>query len=120
MQGYTNGGEFTTLSSEGTPVVTLAGAKGSNSNPPKFYTTGNAVRFYGGNTLTVSIESGYNLVGIEIEFASGEGTNAITANVGTFTTDTWAGEAAEVVFSVGGTSGHRRVASVTVTFAAIA
>lgn len=119
-QGYTNGAEFTTLSSEGTPVVTLAGAKGSNSNTPKFYTTGNAVRFYGGNTLTVSIESGYNLVGIELKFASGEGTNAITANVGTFTTDTWAGEAAEVVLSVGGTSGHRRVASVTVTFAAVA
>lgn len=120
-QGYGNETEFTTLSSEGTPVVTLAGAKGSNTgNAPKFYTSGNAVRFYSGNTLTVSVESGYNIVDITIKFGSGDKTNAITSDVGTFTTDTWTGEANSVVLTVDGTSGHRRVASVTVTFAAIA
>ena len=51
-------------------------------------------------------------------FASGEGSNAITTDVNTYSDGTWTGSATSVKFTVGGTSGHRRLASVAVTYQA--
>ena len=89
-------------------------AKGNGSNDPKYYTSGSAVRAYGGNTITVSAAEGYGLTTIEFTFASGEGSNAITANTGTFTDGKWTGDASEVVFTIGGTTGHRRISSIKI------
>ncbi len=111
-QGYDNAQEV--ASYEGS-IFSIAFDKGKNNNAPKYYNTGSAIRVYGGGTMTVSSES--NITKIVLTFASGEGTNAISTNVGTFGTDTWTGEAKSVVFTVVGTSGHRRIASVTVTTA---
>lgn len=107
-QGYANATEITTLT-VGDYTVTFA--KGSNSNTPKYYTNGNAVRCYGGNTITVS---GTGIAKIVITFGSSDGSNAITADTGSFDTNTWTGSADSVKFTVSGSSGNRRIAKIEV------
>ena len=111
-QGYENAADVTSY--KGTNF-TIAIDKGSNKNGPKYYSSGSSVRCYGGNTLTVS--SSKTITSIKFTFGSGEGTNEITADKGTFSKDTWTGSANAVKFSIGGTSGHRRFKVIEVTFA---
>lgn len=94
--------------------------KGSNSNAPKYYTTGNAIRMYGSNKLTIKGVNGEKIAKIEFTFASGEDKNAITATDGTFDTKTktWTGSANEVTFTIDGSSGHRRIKSLKITYEA--
>ena len=108
--GYENAQEVTVVN--GTKC-NLTFDKGTNSNTPKYYTSGTAVRAYGGNTMTVS--SSVNILKVVITFGGSDGTNAITTDVPTYTSGTWVGSAKEVVFTVGGTTGNRRIASVAVT-----
>lgn len=113
-QGYTNGEAIETATVDG---VVFDFSKGSGNNAPAYYNTGTALRLYGGNTATITAPEGNAISEIVFSFATGEGTNAITANVGTFETSTWTGDSKSVTFTVGGTSGHRRFASITVTYA---
>ncbi len=92
----------------------LAYAKNTGNNAPQYYDTGTALRLYAKNTMTVS--SVNTITKIELTFGSGEGSNAITTSAGTYEGGTWTGSATSVVFTIGGTSGHRRVASVKVTY----
>ncbi len=109
-QGYTNGQEVTTITKGD---VTLTFGKGTaGSNVPKYYNTGEAVRCYPGNTMTVTAES---ITKIVFTFGSGDSNNAISVNTGALSGSTWTGDADQVVFSVGGSSGHRRIAQVDVT-----
>ena len=87
---------------------------GTNSNAPKYYNTGSAIRCYGGNYFTVT--SDYLLTEIILGFGSGDGTNAISTDCGTYADGTWTGSANSVTFSIGGTSGHRRIATFTITY----
>ncbi len=111
--GYSNGQEITSV--DGTNF-TITFNKGTNSNAPKYYTTGQAIRIYGGNSFTVSSTKTINK--IELTFASGDDSNTITTDVNTYSNGTWTGNATSVKFTVGGTSGHRRLASVAVTYQA--
>ncbi len=111
-QGYENGAEVTEVSENG---VTVTFDKGTGANVPKYYSTGTAVRTYGGNTFTVNAD-GKTIVSIELTFSSGEGSNAITTDVPTYAEPTWTGEAGSVTFTVGGTSGHRRIKAITVKY----
>ena len=109
-QGYTNGQEVTTVS-QGDVTVTFA--KGTaGSNVPKYYNTGEAVRCYPGNTMTVTAES---ITKIVFTFGSGDSSNAISVNTGALSGSTWTGSADQVLFSVGGSSGNRRIAQLDVT-----
>ncbi len=109
-KGYTNSQEVTTVEQDG---VTVTFDKGTNSNTPKYFTSGTAVRVYGGGTMTVS--SGSNITGIAVTFGSSDGSNALTTDVGTFADGTWTGSSNSVVFSVGGSSGHRKFKTLTIT-----
>ena len=109
-QGYGNQDVFTSLTVSG---VTMTGDKGSNNNTPKYYNNGTAVRFYGGNTFTISSTS--TITKITLTFGSGDGSNEITASPGTFATPDWTGSSNSVTFTVGGTTGNRRIAKVEVT-----
>ena len=110
-QGYENGQAIETYT--GT-AFSISFDKGTNSNAPKYYTTGNAIRLYGSNSFTVS--SDYTITSIELSFATGEGSNEITTDKGTYSNGTWAGSENSVTFTIGGTSGHRRLASVKVVY----
>ncbi len=113
-QGYANGDAVETLTF-GDVTATLA--KGSNNNAPKYYTTGKAIRAYGGNTITFTCATNVLINKIEFTFSSGEDSNEITADCGTYSDGVWNGSSNNVVFAIGGTSGHRRVAAIKVTYA---
>lgn len=96
------------------PVSLIFNKGSNNTNSPKYYTTGTAVRLYGGNTMTVS--SSKTIVKVELTFATGEKSNTITTDSETYSDGTWTGESNSIKFTVGGTSGHRRVQKVSVTY----
>ena len=103
-KGYTNGVAVTEVE-QGYATITFTNAK--------YYTSGESVRAYGGSTMTVS---GPNVTRIELSFGTSDNSNAITTNVGTYTEPIWTGSADAVTFTIGGTNGHRRIASVAVQF----
>ena len=111
-QGYANAYEVESYAGQ---YCNITFSKGANSSStPKYYTTGTAVRCYGGNTFTIA--STKSIVKVVFSFATGEGTNAITATPGTFATDTWTGSANSVAFTIGGSTGHRRIQKIQITY----
>lgn len=88
--------------------------KGTNANGCKYYANGTAVRCYGGAYFTVS--STKTIVKIELVYGSGGDSNAITTDCGTFDSPTWTGSSNSVKFTIGGTTGNRRIAGVKVTY----
>ncbi len=120
--GYANAQDVTEVTQDG---VTLTFSKGTNSNPPKFYTTGNAVRLYPKNTL--SIKGGtitkivFTFSGASYGFTSGIKPSPIEV---TFTpagytesgaTGTWTGSSSEVSMTTTGSSGHARISKMEIT-----
>ena len=112
-QGYANEQVITSAAVDDN--VSVAFNKGTNQNPPKYYTSGTAIRCYGGNYFTVSTTIG-SITQIVLTYGSNDGNNAITADVGSFNTNTWTGDAASVTFNIGGTSGNRRIKAMAVTY----
>ena len=96
--------------------VTVYFFKGTNSNAPKYYNSGTAIRCYGGNYFTIETTLG-NITSIDITFGSSDGSNEITTNVGSFSSPTWSGTSSSVTFTIGGTSGNRRIKGLSVTYA---
>lgn len=113
-QSYTNQQTIEKFEADG---CTISFDKGTNSNAPKYFTTGTAIRAYGGNTFTVTSTCGKSISEIIITFGNSDGSNEITANVGTYSDGTWTGDAESVTFTIGGTSGNRRIAGIKVTYA---
>ena len=117
--------DFSTLYSADTDVssttfsvvegISLAFNKGTGSTAPKYYTSGTAVRLYAKGTMTVSSTIG-KITKITLAYGSSDKTNTISVNCGSFSTPDWTGEADEVIFTIDGTSGHRRIKSVEVTY----
>ena len=97
-----DGGSFTVSFSEG-------------NNNGKYYTTGTAIRAYAGGSFTVASED-YSIAKIELTFGSGDGNNSLTTDVGSYSAPVWRGNSKSVTFSVSGTSGHRRIKSIKVTY----
>ena len=93
--------------------ITVDFDKNTGSYVPTYYDTGSAVRCYGGNTITVA--SSATITKIVFTFHSGDKGNTITADAGTFETDTWTGSSSSVKFTIGGTTGHRRIQKMVVT-----
>ena len=113
-QGYANSQDFDGVVIDINDDASIVFNKGTGNNGPKYYNTGTAIRAYGGNNFVVSANG--TISSIELTFGSGDGSNAITTEVGSFSTNTWTGNANEVTFTVGGSSGHRRIKAVAVTY----
>ena len=97
----------------------LTFAKGSGSNAPIYYINGTAIRMYSNNTLTIKGVNGEIITKIKITFGNSDGSNEITANGGTFNTDTWTGSANEVVLTIGEKAkNNRRIASIVIEYEA--
>ena len=117
--------DFSTLYSADTDVssttfsvvegISLAFNKGTGSTAPKYYQSGTAVRLYAKGTMTVSSTIG-KITKITLAYGSSDKTNTILVNCGSFSTSDWTGEADEVIFTIDGTSGHRCIKSVEVTY----
>lgn len=110
QQGYSNQEEVSSVSKN---PIKIAFDKGTNSNTPKYFNTGTAVRVYGGGYFTVSSDK--TIVKIVLTFGSDDG-NAITTDCGSYNTNTWIGNSKSVKFSIGGTTGNRRIQKITVTY----
>ena len=122
-QGYQNQQDFDGQS------ITLGDAKlsfskGSGSTTPKYYTTGTAMRLYGGNTLTISSSKTIS----KVEFTYCEDYNGtsyyptadnstVTPGTYDYSTHTWTGSANEIVLSRSASTGHFRIVSITITYA---
>ena len=103
---------------DGTPIeiangLTVTFNKASGSTAPQYYTSGSAIRLYAKGTMVFNSTVG-NITGITLSFGSSDGSNAISSNVGTFSSPNWTGSADSVTLTVGGTSGNRRIAGVSV------
>ena len=92
----------------------IAFNKGSNSNAPKYYASGEAIRCYGGNYFTITSDK--TIVTIELTYGSSDGTNTISTDVGTFVSPKWTGESESVKFTIGGSKGNRRIQGIKVTY----
>ncbi len=100
--------------------VILGFDKGSNSyNPPKYFNTGASIRLYGGNTMKVVAEQ--NIKKIDFTFGEGDGSNDILCDVGDYNKagKQWtigsSDPSKQVMFTIDGTSGHRRVHQLVIT-----
>lgn len=110
-QGYSNQDAVTTVVKN---PINVEFKQNTASNPPAYYTTGTAVRVYSGGYFTVSSDK--TIVKVALTFGTGDGSNTITTDCGSFSTDTWTGSSNSVKFTVGGTSGHRRIQKLTITY----
>ena len=103
--------------------VKLTFDKGTNANStkPTYFTntSGGALRLYGGNTMTISAPQ--NLLKIDFTFLSGEDSNNILSDVGNYNKagKQWTIGSSEpstdVVFTIEGNSGHRRIQQLVIT-----
>ncbi len=99
--------------------VSLVFQKRDGGTATQYYTNGEAVRWYGGGTLTVSSAT-KTISQIVIVFT--QTANSISVNNGTYNatsssnTGTWTGSASSVIFTQSGTSGHCRISSIAVTY----
>lgn len=75
---------------------------------------GGEIRAYAKNTITVS--SAKKIKAIKFTFNKNDNSNKITSTPTGFTSPTWTGESESVVFKIGGTSGHRKVKTIEVTY----
>lgn len=122
-QGYANAEEVASVALDDN--VTLVFDKGTNSNTPKYYNTGKALRIYGGGTMTVQGASGVTINSVTMTTGTGSYVVSATSSVSAGTLTINGGTAAiaginaqSTVFTQGGTSGHVRIVSVVVDYTA--
>lgn len=119
-QGWSTNTLVTELTVNG---VKLTFDKGTNPNStkPTYFTntSGGALRMYGGNTMTITAPQ--NLLKIDFTFLSGEDSNDILSNPGNYNKagKQWtigsSAPSSEVVFTIDGNSGHRRIQQLVIT-----
>lgn len=112
-KGYSSGQALDGVTAVIDSKTSITFKQNSGANGPKYYSSGEAVRLYPANTMTVS---GENISKIVLTFGSGDNSNTLTASPGSYSNGTWSGTSNSVTFTVGGSSGHRRIAAVTVTY----
>ena len=110
-QGYENAQDFSSLTV--TPIHVTAD-KGTNSNGPKYYTTGTGVKVYGGGTLTVS--SSKTIKSIAITGTANRTDNTLTPDSGSIANNIWTGSATSIEFAIGGSSGNYQFKTLVVTY----
>ena len=117
-QGWDSNTLVTELKVDG---VNLTFDRGQGNTKPTYYsnTSGGALRLYAGNTMTVAAPQ--NLKKIDFTFASDDGSNNILSDVGNYNKagKQWtigsSDPSTEVVFTIDGTSGHRRIEKLVIT-----
>lgn len=114
-QGYTNAQVINNVTI--TDGITVTFDKGTNSYTCKYYNTGDAIRVYGGGYFTIASTIG-KIIKIKLTFGSGDGSNEISKDSGNYYSSegTWEGSSESITFTIGGTSGHRRIKTIAVTY----
>ena len=106
---------------QGSGDATIILARGASlRNYPKYYIIGNALRAYAGNIITINATYPNTVIRkVTFTFGDGDGTNEITANSGTYVDGIWTENVESptnnLILTIGGSTGHRRIASIEVT-----
>ncbi len=132
-QGYENATEL--VSGTINDHISFVAGKGEASNSPKYYNTGSAIRFYpgsgNGNFITLIPAAGYQINGISVnENAGNTGNMGFIADGGEAVVMTPSGnvcaisglnavEGVKCYNAVNSTSGHIRIASITITYSEV-
>lgn len=112
-QGYTNGQVINNVTI--TDGITVTFDKGTNNNTCKYYNTGTAIRVYGGGYFTIASTIG-NITQVVLTYGKDDGSNAIKSEDDVFDGTTWTGTAKSIKLTVSGSSGHRRIKTIAVTY----
>ena len=120
--GYENAQEVTELTINEHLKATFS--KGGNSSTtPKYYNTGKAYRLYAMNTMTITANNGCVINAVSMATGSGDYVvnAASTVSKGTLAIDGASAtisdiNANEMTFTQGGSKGHVRIVSLTVTY----
>ena len=112
-QGYANAQVINNVTI--TDGITVTFDKGTNSNTCKYYNTGNAIRVYGGGYFTIASTIG-NITQVVLTYGKDDGTNAIKSEDDVFNGTTWTGTAKSIKLTVSGSSGHRKIKTIAVTY----
>ena len=109
--GLTNGEDIIDI-----PIglVTLNGDAGTNGggNNPKYYSNGNAMRIYAGNTITFTADGAITSIVLNISTSNA---SDLEQNTGSYDAGTWTGNATSITFTHTGSS-QIRVTSISVTY----
>lgn len=102
LTGAIKASDFTSVNATDAPSAIFGNYKfvwsgGGNSLSPKYYTSGDAIRMYTNNTLTVSTIDGSNITSIDFELVSSFG--ALSCSTGAISSGCWTGEASSVTFT---------------------
>lgn len=110
--GFSNGEVVNTIKGTNSSIIFN---KGTGSSSPTYYSSGTAIRFYGGNTLTIASEN--DITKIEFEYSTKPTESNLSISIGTydFTSHIWTGTSKEVVLSNTAKSGNFRFQKITVT-----
>ena len=108
-QGYENSQAVTEVTlAEG---VTAVFDKADGTTAPSYYDTGEAVRLYAGNTLTITSTEALTKISFVFDTNNGKKMPAFNVSVGEVNIDgeagVWTGNATEVVFTVPNVSGQQ-------------
>ncbi|MBR4390932.1 MAG: chitobiase/beta-hexosaminidase C-terminal domain-containing protein [Bacteroidales bacterium] len=114
-QGYENGQDVNGEVIDIDANVSVVFNKADGGTAPAYYSTGTSIRAYAGNTVEFSAASGV-ISSIVITPGSGDKTNEVTADVGDLEYPVWTGSSGSVVLTIQGTSGHRRIKAIEVTY----
>lgn len=119
-QGYSNGADFKSVTFED---VTVSAVKNNGSTPPRYYTSGSAVRIYGKNTVTISVPSGYVLETVVFTTVSSNHFKSNTqfsggtvSGVGTATTTVSNINSTTLTVTNPDSSGHYKIQEITVVY----
>ena len=113
--GTNYGGSASGITDENSVSGSLNNVTVTYAGSGNHYINDSQIRFYPNNKLTFEAPSGYNITKIVLT-ADGTWTATISANVGTYTSDTktWTGNATSVIFTGSG-SGQCRMSRASIT-----
>ncbi len=116
-RGLENAADLSSFEQEG---LSFSFDAGTNSTPPRYYENGNAGRFYGSNSLTISAAGPITKIIFEFagnNYALKSGSFEFSDGEYSLSTKTWTG-AAETLTLTNTSTSQFRIVSMTVTYAA--
>ncbi len=114
-KGYANAEELEGKTISIDDNVSCQFFKNSGSTSPKYYTTGNAARLYGNNTLVIN--STKTIKYVKFTFSAGQSEANLTSDGYNADSRVWMGESKSITFTQSGSTGHTRIQKIELVYA---
>ena len=109
-QGYANQEVITEVSIDSNVGFVCAG---TGDNVPSYWTNGESMHIYTGNTMTFNAENGSKIIKIEFTLPSSSHSSGLATTTGTLSNGVWNGEATSIEFTL---NSQVRISVVKVTY----